>query len=96
MFIDMCKEMDITCYASDIEEIRRIGRYRRELESEKPRPIMMSLKGYMKDRVMKNLFKLKDARSSIFRSVGVTYDMTREEREKNEELKEEAEKKKNA
>ena len=57
---------------------------------------MMSLKGYMKDRVMRNLFKLKDARSSIFRSVGVTHDMTREEREKNKELKEEAKKKNNA
>lgn len=96
VFIDMCEEMGITCYNGDIEEIRRIGRYQRREESGKPRPILISLRGHMKDRVMRNLYKLKNARSSIFQKVGVTHDMTKEERERDKELKEEAEKRNDA
>lgn len=89
VFMDLCKELGLTCYDSDIEEIRRIGRYVGESDS-KPRPLLVSLRGYLKERIMRNLYKLRDSENDIFKKVGVTHDMTREERKKDLELKEEA------
>ena len=94
IFIDLCGELGITCYESDIEEIRRIGKYGGESGSAKPRPILVTLRGCVKERIMRNLYKLKNSKKKIFAKVGISHDMTKEERKKDIELKEEAKKRK--
>ena len=38
-------------------------------------------------RIMRKLYKLRNAKESAFRKVGVCYDMTKEERKKDNELR---------
>lgn len=95
VFIEFCNGIGITCYESEIEEIRRLGKYD-GVEAGKARPILVTLKGNIKERIMRNLYKLQDSKSSysdIFKKVGVTHDMTKEERKRDKELKDEADKK---
>lgn len=95
--IEFCNTIGITCYDSEIEEVRRIGKYEGS-ELGKARPMLVTLKGNIKERVMRNLYKIKASKSEytdIFTKVAVTHDMTKEEREREKELREEA-KEKNA
>lgn len=92
IFVDLCRELGLTCYDSDIEEIRRIGKFMGESDSSKSRPILVALRGYLKERIMRNLYKLKDSEHEVFRKVGIAHDMTKEERIKDNELREEAKK----
>lgn len=47
--------------------------------------MIVTLRGTMKARILRNLYRLRDARNPIFRKMGVYHDMTREEREREEE-----------
>lgn len=93
IFIELCTELGLTCYDSDIEEIRRIGRYNDETGQGKPRLTLVSLRGSLKDRIMRNLFKLKDTGKELFRNIGVSHDMNTEERKREKELRAEAKRK---
>ena len=91
--------MNLTCYDIDIEEIIRIGKYLEngtERRSEergspaKPRPMLVTINGGLKRRIMRNLYRLKETTNQIFKKVGVCHDMSREEREREIELRREA------
>ena len=52
------------------------------------RPIIVTLTEGVKPKVMKNLYKLKD--SEQFRHISIKHDMSKEEKEKEQQLKSEA------
>lgn len=59
--INLCRELGITCYESGIEEIK-IGKSGGESGSTRLRCTrLVTLGGCTKERIMKNLFKLKDS-----------------------------------
>lgn len=58
--INLCRELGITCYVNGLKEIR-IGKYGGESGSTRQQqPRLVTVRGCMKERIMRNLFRLKD------------------------------------
>lgn len=102
MFKEFCGELDLNCFDSDVVELRRIGMVPQPASNEggensaperKSRPMIVTLKEGMKMRIMRNLYKLRNAKEPLFRNVVVYHDMTREEREREKELRKQAKEK---
>lgn len=93
---ELCDNIGISIKEEDVVNMRRLGkRVRQDTEGQEqgtvqsPRPLLVSLTEHIKPKVMKNVYKLKDAREP-FNKVSVKHDMTKEEREHEKNLRTEA------
>ena len=84
-------DLDIT----DIIAVKRIGKINQTSvvhgeETVVPRIAVVTHSDSMKTKFMKNVYKLKESKSDYYQIIGVTHDMTQEERNKEVELRKEA------
>ncbi|KAK4311454.1 hypothetical protein Pmani_017005 [Petrolisthes manimaculis] len=93
--VKLCSEVGVDCKNEDISEIRRLGKYvPLTVENNvKPRPILVTLENVIKEKVLRNAYKLKDSSCDISTKIGVSHDMSKEERTRDMLLKQEALKK---
>lgn len=93
MFSDLCHEISVTFQNDDIVSMRRVGKKNKGEDTEnrtpKPRPVLVSLTEQTKPKVMRNVYKLRNAKMP-FSEVSVKHDMTKEERDHEKELRTEA------
>ena len=97
MFTDMCNCIEAGVSELDIISIKRIGKKNqtRVVKGEEkivPRPLLLTLTEICKQKVMKNVHKLRNAEDK-FRTMSVKHDMTQEEREHDKKLRNEAKEK---
>lgn len=99
IFMELCEEIEVECYIDDIVNIGRVGKYKSNVQQNKdekstgtvsPRPIKITLKEGIKERILRYAYRLKDTGKEMFKKARVTHDMTLEERTKDKELREEA------
>jgi len=93
-FIDMCNSIIINVHRDDIINIKRIGKrnQKRLIKGEEklvPRPLLLTLTEASKQKVMKNVHKLRYS-DEPFRTMSVKHDMTQDERELDKALRDEA------
>lgn len=96
IFKDLCAEIGVKCYDDDVIDIKRLGKYTgvsEEQASSKPRPILVTVGCGRKERVMRNLYKLKNCRNDLLRNIGISHDMNVEERKRDNELRREVQEK---
>lgn len=94
------EKIGVLDYGSNFS-VRRVGKPVQEattsgVEKKKSRPMIVCLKEDMKGLIMKNLYKLKNVDDDRFNIIGITDDMTTEERKKDKQLREEAKEKNEA
>jgi hypothetical protein len=77
----------------NVTKIIRIGDKKITEDNNKSRPILVSLTEGNKIKLMKNLFKLRKSSNDKFKKIWIQHDMTKEEREINKKLREEAKEK---
>lgn len=95
-FLKTCTEIGVECCDESITDIIRLGKYEEMTatnENYKPRPILISLGNAVKERVMRNAYKLKNCSDQLMKSIGISHDMNKEERQRDKELRSEAKKK---
>ena len=94
IILELCLEINVECYVDDILNIKRIGKFKSEVnqisEEIAPRPIIVTLKEGIKEKIMRNVYRLKDTGNRMLKRIRVSHDMTQEERRKDEELRMEA------
>ena len=82
------------CYVDDILNVKRIGKFKRNVsqinEEVAPRPIIVTLKEGIKEKIMRNVHRLKNTDNKMLKGIRVSHDMTQEERRKDAELRMEA------
>lgn len=96
LFMKLCTEIGVDCKNEDISEIMRLGKYVPMSETNsnvKPRPILITLENGLKEKVLKNVHKLKNCTNEVVKNIGVAHDMNKEERIRDSLLKQEAKKK---
>lgn len=84
-FIDMCNSIRIDVHRDDIINIKRIVKrnQKRLIKGEEklvPRPLLLTLTEASKQKVMKNVHKLRYS-DEPFRTMSVKHDMTQDERD---------------
>ena len=85
--MQLLNDLNVGIIEEDVKKIMRLGRFG---ASESSRPIMIQFGNRnVKNLVMESLYKIKHL-DSKFKSVIVTHDLTKEEREECNELVEEA------
>lgn len=87
IFKDLCAEIGVKCCDDDVIDIKRLGKYTGG--SSKPRPILVTVGWERKERVMRNVGKLKNCGNDLLRNIGISHDMNMEERKRNNELRKE-------
>ena len=87
IFKKFCSKFGLNCYNSDVEQVRRTDNMRGEETQDNNWAKIMTVKGGLKMKIMKNLYKLRNAKEPAFRKVGVYHDMTKEELEKDKKLR---------
>ena len=96
IILELCLDIDVGCYADDIVDIKRIGKFKRNQgqinEEVTPRPIIVTLKEGIKEKIVRNVYKLKNTKNEMLKRIRVSHDMTREERKYDMELRMEAKK----
>ena len=88
------EQIGVTISQEEIVNVRQLGAKNQKrivlgTEIAVVRPLLISLTETVKPKVMKNLYKLVDADES-FKRMSVKHDMTREERQKDKALREQA------
>lgn len=100
ILLELCLEIEVECYMDDITAIRRVGRFkdnRGRVDAEgAPRPIIVTLKEGIKEKILRNVYKLKNTENEMLKRIRVTHDMTQDERQKDSELRLEAKQKNEA
>ena len=88
LLTEMCTEsLKVKVEVDDVQSATRIGKPRQE---GKPRPLIVTMKDYsLKDRIFKNLPKLKDTPHN---TISIAHDMTKMERAQNSKVLAEAKK----
>ena len=96
IILELCIDIDAGCYADDIVDVKRIGKFRRNQgqinEEVTPRPIIVTLKEGIQEKIMRNVYKLKNTKNEMLKRIRVSHDMTQEERKYDMELRMEAKK----
>ena len=87
--------MGVRLYDESILSLKRVGKKNqtRKVHGEEmmvPRILIVTLTEANKVKIMKSAYKLMESENDYFKKVGVKHDMTKEEREKDLELKKEA------
>ena len=94
IILELCLEINVECYVDDILNVKRIGKPKRQAnqrsEEISPRPIIVTLKEGIKEKIMRNVYRLKDTRNWMLKRIRVSHDMTQEERKKDDDLRMEA------
>ena len=94
IILELCLNIDVECYVDDILDIKRIGKFKGRMgqvnEEAEPRPIIVTLKEGIKEKIMKNVFRLKNTENKMLKRVRISHDMSKEERQKEKELRMEA------
>lgn len=97
ILMELCLDIEVECYADDIVEIKRVGKYKKNTgrvnEEGAPRPIIVTLKEGIKDKILRNVYKLKNTENDMLKRISVSHDMTQDERQIDMQLKLEAKKK---
>ena len=74
--------------------MKRIGKFKRNQdqinEEVTPRPIIVMLEEGIKEKIIRNLYKLKNTKNEMLKKIRVSHDMTQEERQTDMELRMEA------
>lgn len=100
ILLELCLEIDVECYVDDIMDIKRVGKFNKNAgctdEGVAPRPIIVTLKEGIKEKILRNVYKLKNTENAMLKKMRVSHDMTQEERQIDKELRLEARKKNEA
>lgn len=97
ILLELCLDIDVECYVDDIMDIKRVGKFKKNKdrvdEEGAPRPIIVTLKEGIKEKVLRNVHKLKNTENEMLKRIRVSHDMTQDERQIDMELRLEARKK---
>ena len=97
ILMELCLEIDVECYVDDIVDIKRVGKFKKNADSTSEdvvhRPIIATLKEGIKEKILRNVYKLKKTENAMLKRMRVSHDMTQEERQIDKELRLEAKKK---
>ena len=98
---ELCSEIGVTVNKEDIKHVKRIGMKGKivKINDEDivvPRIVIVTCTDDSKAKIMKNAHKLAGSSSDYFKKIGIKHDMTREEREHEAKLKNEAKEKNKA
>jgi len=98
---ELCSEIGVTVNMEDIKQVKRIGKKGRIVKVNDedivvPRIMIVTCTDESKAKIMKSAHKLAGSSSDYFKKIGIKHDMTREEREQEAKLKEEAKEKNKA
>jgi hypothetical protein len=89
----LCSKMGVSITQEEVLTTRRLGRRQQKDIGDQtvavPRTLLASLAEHTKPKIMRNLYKLRDA-DEIYRKMSVKHDMTRDERDQERHLREEA------
>ena len=100
VIIDLCAEIGVAIDKDDVKQVKRHGKKGlvrsitdksgNSKEVTSPRVMVGTFTEETKMKIMRNAHKLSHSGSEIYRGIGIKHDMTKEEREKDNELKREA------
>ena len=98
---ELCSEIGVTINREDIKQVKRIGMKGKVVKVNDqdivvPRIMIVTCTEESKAKIMKNAHKLAGSSSEYFKKIGVKHDMTREEREREAKLRQEAKEKNEA
>ena len=92
LIYELCSDIGLEVGANDVKHVKRVGKKGQSItiESEEvvvPRILIATLTEDAKAKIMRNAYKLASCTSEHYRKIGVKHDMTREERQREGELK---------
>ena len=95
LIYELCSDIGLEVGADDVKHVKRVGKKGQTItiESEEvvvPRILIATLTEDAKAKIMRNAYKLASCTSEYYRKIGVKHDKTREERQREGELKKEA------